>query len=83
MPDAHPHRRALVTERIEEILGEGYSLGKDDVLVYRWDRGYEILEVTHGSGGLGGISFSGAWHPDGSCEGTGICHHCGRTLFDE
>ena len=24
-----------------------------------------------------------SYHPNGYCEGAGICTHCGRTLFDE
>lgn len=29
----------------------------------------------------GSISFSSSVHPNGICEGEGICIHCGMTLY--
>lgn len=73
-------RRALVTDRIEEILGEGYTVGENDTLTYSWTHGYERLVLEHKGGG--GLHFEGAYHPDGVCEGGGVCNWCGRTLRD-
>jgi len=69
-----------IIDRIREHLGEDADIDINEIreFKYNWFRGYETF--TFGKVGEGCINFSGAYHPNGVCEGNGICTHCGRTL---
>lgn len=66
-------------ERLQEIIGPE-TMGNDSevTLVYSFTQGYEKLDIQRND--IGGMSFAGSYHPNGVCEGGGVCMHCGRTL---
>lgn len=74
--------RVNIIDRIQElIIGDDLTLGPDSTFVYSWSGGYE--ELTHRESPSTGTShYAGSYHPNGFCEGGGICKWCGRTLFD-
>lgn len=65
------------SERIAEILGDDH-LTRDMEVTYTWRNGYETLERKRD--GMGALEYRGVYHPDGCCEGGGVCRWCGRTL---
>lgn len=67
--------------RIREILGDRFIPDTAELL-YSFDGGYERLKYRE-SEQTGSLHFEGAYHPEGVCEGGGVCRYCGRTLaFD-
>lgn len=74
-----------VLTRIQEILGTDilqdaeifdYETGS---FSYSVEDGYERCTYRHSSD-WGSVEYAGPYHPDGVCEGGGVCKYCGRTL---
>lgn len=72
------NRPLTATQRIKEITGGDILLDEDSVFEYSWYRGGEKL--IRKSSEKGGLEFRGQYHPDGTCEGGGVCRYCGRTI---
>jgi hypothetical protein len=77
---------ATIGERIKEILGDGaldIELSNIDTFEYSFTGngaggGYERLISREKESGE--LNFQGSYHPNGVCEGGGVCNFCGRTL---
>jgi len=73
------NRPVTPNRRIQEIQGGDVKLTQKSSFSYSWEQGYEKLDSKHNEKS-GGFSFSGSYHPNGTCEGGGVCKHCGKTL---
>jgi hypothetical protein len=69
-------------ERIRELVPDLMVMPDEEVtLEYRWSHRMETVSVKRNGHEM--YNFMGVYHPDGVCEGKGICVYCGRTLeFD-
>lgn len=69
-----------IVERITELLGEFPEIELETgELHYSIRQGYETF--YHQNNDREGCSeFQRAFHPNGVCEGRGICKWCGKTL---
>lgn len=76
------NRPLTPAQRIREIVGGDLALGKKTSFEYSWYCGSEKLKAKHDVDAKGGSDYSGSYHPNASCEGEGICEHCGKTLFE-
>lgn len=63
-------------ELISEVIPSPIVNEEDDVEI-NWSSGYLTVKIK---GDRGGYEYTGAYHPNVVCEGTGICKYCGRTL---
>jgi hypothetical protein len=81
MADEENEGMAKLSERLKELMpSEDHILKRDTQLTftYSWIEGYEHFAVS--SNERGDESYSGAFHPNGVCEGEEFCWHCGRVI---
>lgn len=76
-----PEYTANLSERLKEIVGEVEEVNQDTelTLTYTFFGGYEKLEITRND--AGSLSYAGPYHPNGMCEGGGVCVHCGSVMY--
>ena len=70
-------------ERLEQLGVLDTVLTEKNEFTYSWLGGGEHQTYKHEflDQNSGGSDYRGQYHPKGLCEGSGICIHCGRTLF--
>lgn len=76
------NRVANLMARLQELAPTEFSLDDNDYEIeYRWYHGYETFIIKMNDRII--YEFRGAYHPNGHCEGGGVCKWCGMTLLQE